>query len=102
MIDPILYKSLVGGLRYLTCTRPDILCRVGLLSCFMEKPKSIHWKAAKRILHYIQDTISHGLMYSPFYDFRLFGYSDSNWGGDSDNRKSTIEFIFYVSDTAFT
>lgn len=53
MMDPTLYKSLVGSLRYLTYTRSDTLCRVGLLSHFIEEPKSIHWKAAKRIFHYI-------------------------------------------------
>ena len=94
MMDPTLYKSLVGSLRYLTCTRSDILYGVGLLSHFMEESKSTYWKAAKRILRYIRGTISHGLMYSPSYDFQLFGYLDSDWGGDSDDRKSTIGFIF--------
>ena len=44
VIDHTLYKSLVGSLRCLTCTRPDILYRVGLLSHFMEEPKSTYWR----------------------------------------------------------
>ena len=52
---------LVESLRYLTCTRPDILYGVGLVSHYMEKPKSTHLMAAKRILCYIKGTISYGL-----------------------------------------
>lgn len=42
VIDPILYKNLVGCLRYLRCTRPDILYDVGLVSQFKKEPKSYH------------------------------------------------------------
>ena len=35
-VDPTFFKSLVGSLRYLTCTRPDILYAVGLVSRYME------------------------------------------------------------------
>ena len=58
VVDPTIYKSLVGCLRYMTCTRSDILYAVGLVSRFMKKPKSMHWKAEKRILHYIRGTIT--------------------------------------------
>jgi hypothetical protein len=34
--------------------------------------------------------------------FIIFGYSDSDWGGDTDDRKSTSGFAFYMGDTAFT
>ena len=63
VIDSTLYRSLIGCLRYLTCTRPHILYSVGLVSRFIEEPKSTHWKIAKRILHYIQDTLSLSLFY---------------------------------------
>ena len=78
IIDSTLYRSLVGCLRYLTCTRPDILYGVGLVSRFMEEPKSTHWKAAKRILRYIQGTLSLGLFYYHSNNFQLEGYSDSD------------------------
>ena len=48
VIDENLYRSLVGSLRYLTCTRPDIAYAVGVISRYMESLKSSHWKAAKR------------------------------------------------------
>ena len=62
--DPTLFKSLVGSLRYLTCTRSDILFAVGIVSRFMEAPTSTHMKIAKRILRYLRDTIDFGLFYS--------------------------------------
>jgi len=43
--DPSLYKSIVGGLMYLTATRPDIMHAVSLISRFMEIPKEAHWQA---------------------------------------------------------
>ncbi|XP_050916272.1 uncharacterized mitochondrial protein AtMg00810-like [Lathyrus oleraceus] len=55
IVDPTLYKSLVGSLRYLTSTRPDILYVAGVVSRYMEAPTTTHFKAAKRILQYIKD-----------------------------------------------
>ena len=62
-IDPTFFKSLVGSLRYLTCTRPDIIYVVGLVSRYMENPKTTHFKAAKKILRYIKGTTNFGLLY---------------------------------------
>ncbi|KAH9671981.1 hypothetical protein KPL70_017541 [Citrus sinensis] len=101
-IDPTFFKSFVGSLRYLTCTRPDILYAVGLVSRYMENPKTTHFKAAKRILRYIKGTTNFGLLYSFSNDYKLVGYSDSDWGGDVDDRKSTTRFVFFMGDTAFT
>jgi Reverse transcriptase (RNA-dependent DNA polymerase) len=47
VVDVTFYKSLVGSLRYLTCTRPDILYAVGLVSWYMKEPRSTHWKTIK-------------------------------------------------------
>lgn len=101
-VDPTLYRSLVGSLRYLTCTRPDILFGVGIVSRFMESPTTTHMTAAKRILRYVKGTSDYGLCYSSSSDFKLIGYSDSDWGGDIDDRKSTSGFVFFMGVTAFT
>ncbi|PKU77377.1 putative mitochondrial protein [Dendrobium catenatum] len=102
IVNPTFFKSLVGSLRYLTCTRPDILYAVGIVSRYMEVPTTTHLKAAKRILRYIKGTIDFGLFYSSSNDFKLVGYSDSDWAGDLDERKSTTGFVFYIGDTIFT
>ncbi|XP_059629556.1 secreted RxLR effector protein 161-like [Cornus florida] len=101
-VDPTFFKSLVGSLRYLTCTRPDILFAVGLVSRFMERPTITHFKAAKRILRYIKGTLDFGLFYSFSNDFKLVGYCDSDWAGDLDDRKSTSGYCFFMGNTAFT
>jgi len=101
-VDASRYRSLVGSLRYLTSTRPDLSLSVGIVSRFMEEPVHSHWKAVKRILRYIQGTVAHGLFYSSTGDYRLVGFSDSDWCGDVDDRKSTAGFVFFMGGTAFT
>lgn len=101
-INPTLFKSLVGSLRYLTITRPDITYAVGLVSRFMEKPKQDHLIAAKRILRYIKGTMNHGLFYTHSQDSKLVGYSDSDYGGDLDDRKSTSGYAFHISSAVFS
>ncbi|KAK8940572.1 hypothetical protein KSP39_PZI010102 [Platanthera zijinensis] len=64
-VDSTLFKSLVGSLRYLTFTRPDIMYAVGVVSRHMKKPKEDHFTAAKRILRYVNGTRGHGLKYPP-------------------------------------
>ncbi|GAA0173738.1 transmembrane signal receptor [Lithospermum erythrorhizon] len=101
-VNPTLFKSLVGSLRYLTCTRPDILFAVGLVSRFMEKPSTSHLKEAKRILRYLKGTLYHGLLYSTSQDFRLMGYCDSDFAGDIDDRKSTTGFVFLLGNNVIS
>lgn len=63
-VDARKYPIVVGSLRYLTCTRPDISYSVGVVTRFMEEPKFTHWKAIKRISRYIKGIVSLGLFYS--------------------------------------
>jgi hypothetical protein len=91
-VDPTIFRSLVGSLRYLTCTRrPYILYGVRLVSRYMELPTITHFKVAKRIL-----------LYPSSNEFKFVGYSDSDWGGDVDDIKSTTGFVFYLGSLAFT
>ena len=101
-VDPDLYKSLVGSLHYLTCTRPDILYAVGVVSRYIENPTTTHLKVAKIILLYLKGTTNFGLYYSVSNDYKVVGYSDNDWSGDMDDHKSTTGFVFYMGDTAFT
>ena len=56
-VDATLYRSIVGGLRYLVHTRPDIVFAVGYVSRFMEDPREDHWAAVKRLLHYVKGMV---------------------------------------------
>eukprot|EP00253_Pinus_taeda_P011789 PITA_11789 len=53
-VDATLYRQLVGKFLYLTHTRPDLSFAVGLIAGFMQNPREIHWKAAKRLLRYVR------------------------------------------------
>ncbi|XP_060669446.1 uncharacterized mitochondrial protein AtMg00810-like [Ziziphus jujuba] len=101
-VDPTFFKNLVGSLRYLTCTRLDILYAVEVISRYMENPITIHLKVAKKILRYLRGTISFDSYYSTSDDNKLVGYSDNDWSGDIDDHKSTSGFVFYLGATAFT
>ncbi|GJY95415.1 retrovirus-related pol polyprotein from transposon TNT 1-94 [Tanacetum coccineum] len=95
-VDSTLFKSLVGSLCYLTCTRPDILFAVGLISRFIEEPTTKHLKIAKRILRYIKGAVDYGMLYSTSEDFKLVGYSDSDWARRKDDGRSTSGFLFFL------
>ena len=83
------FRSIVGGLIYLTHSRPDIMFAVSLISRFMHKPSRQHMGAAKRVLRYIRGTLSFGLRYQKVSNCKLISYTDSDWAGCADDRKST-------------
>lgn len=89
LVNNTLYRQLVGSLLYLTHCRPDLLYVVGAVSRFMQKPHELHWKATKRILRYIQGTITFGIYYAEDFSLDLIGFTDSDWASDSIDRKST-------------
>src|ERR1700733_10096268 len=100
--DPSLYKSIVGSLMYLTATRPDIMYAVSLISRFMERPKEAHWQAAKRILRYVKGTKRFGILYNVSEHSDLVGYTDSDWAGSVDDRKSTSGYVFHMGSGAIS
>ncbi|CAJ2655469.1 unnamed protein product [Trifolium pratense] len=83
------YKQMVGCLMYLLATRPDLAFSVCLVARFMERPTEIHVAAVKRILRYVKGTVSYGLWFEKGKDDELVGWSDSDYAGDLDDRKST-------------
>lgn len=94
-VDSTMCKSLVGGLRYLVHTRPDISYAVGMVSRFMERPTVQHLNAVKRIMRYIMGTLEFGLIYAENTgNYLMYGYSDSDLGGNIDDWKSTSGIVF--------
>jgi hypothetical protein len=96
IVDSTLYKILVGSLLYLTTTRPDIMYAASLVSRFMESPKDSHWKMVKRILRYVAGTLNFLLWYTKSYSNQLSGYTDSDFAGSLDDRKSTSGHVFQL------
>jgi hypothetical protein len=96
IVDSTLYKSLVGSLLYLIATRPDIMYATSLVSRFMESPKDSHWKMEKRILRYVAGTLKFGLWYTKSDSNQLSSYTDSDFAGSLDDRKSTSGHVFQL------
>ena len=100
-VDATRFKQAIGSLMYLTVTRPDLMFCVSLISRYMGNPKESHWAATKRVLRYLQGTIEHGLFYQKGQQKISFSaYSDSNYAGDSDDRRSTTGSVFMFGTAA--
>ena len=97
-----IYRSILGKLRYLTHTRPDLMFSIGLLSRFMENPSVEHLKTAKRVIRYVKGTLNYGLKYKRSEVFELIRYSDSDYAGDHMDRKSTFGSIFFLGEKLIT
>jgi hypothetical protein len=97
-VDPSLYRSMIGSLMYLTASRPDIAFNVGVCARFQANPKESHLTAVKCIIRYINDTLLYGIWYSRETNLVVAGYSDADWAGNADDRKSTSGGCFYVGN----
>ena len=101
-IDSTLFKQIVGSLMYLTATKPDIMYYVSLISRYMENPTEMHLLAAKRILQYLQGTRDLGLFYEKGKFSDLIRFTDSDYDGDQDDRRSTLGHVFMFGTCAIS
>ena len=62
----------------------------------MAKPLESHWIVAKKVLRYLKGTVNFGIMYTDDCDVELASYSDSDWAGNVDDRKSTTRYAFSI------
>lgn len=91
------YREAVGSLMYLAVsTRPDISFAVGLVSRFNENPSTSHVNAVKRILKYMRGTKSYGIFFPTNENLVLYAYSDADFAGCLDTRRSTTGYIFQI------
>ena len=82
----------------MTCTRPDISFSIGVLARFMQQPREMHWRYVKRLLKYIKTTRNYCLIYRKTNNFNLTGYTDSDYAGDIEERKSTSGHVYKVGE----
>ncbi|CAL8153025.1 unnamed protein product [Prunus armeniaca] len=95
LTDPTLFRSIVGALQYLTFTRPDLAYFVNSVCQYMNQPTDLHWHLVKRILRYVQGTLEYGLSFTAG-DMHLSAYSDVDWAGDINTRRSTTGFVIFL------
>nr|XP_017185667.2 uncharacterized protein LOC108172516 [Malus domestica] len=93
--DPQEYRSIVGALQYLTWTRPDLSFAVNQVCQFMHAPREPHIQAAKRILRFLKDIMSHGLWFKKG-DIHLIAYSDADWADCLFDRQSTSGYCIFL------
>nr|GEX86477.1 putative ribonuclease H-like domain-containing protein [Tanacetum cinerariifolium] len=86
-----LYRSMIRSLMYLTASRPDIMFFVCACARHQVTPKECHLYAVKRIFRYLKGRPKLGLWYPRESPFDLVAYSDSDYGGAAQDRKSTTE-----------
>lgn len=93
-----LCRKIIGSIMYAAlATRPDLCKSISILSRFQSKANENLYKSLKRVLRYIQGTIKLKLCFKPNGNI-LTGFVDSDWGGDTTDRKSTTGFVFKMFD----
>ena len=92
------FRSLAGALQYLTFTRPDIAYAVQQVCLHMHDPREPHLAALKRILRYVRGTLHLGLLLRPTTSADLVVYTDADWAGCPDTRRSTSGYAVFLGD----
>nr|KAE8936552.1 hypothetical protein PF009_g13517 [Phytophthora fragariae] len=91
------YRSLVGSLMYLACgTRPEISVAVAKLSRFLENPGEKHWDAGIKVVRYLLKTKDVGIVYDGLLGTQLEAYSDADWAGNRDDRRSVSGMLLML------
>jgi hypothetical protein len=97
--DPTQFKSLAGALQYLTFTRPDNAYVVQQICLHMHDPREPHLAAMKRVLRYLRGSLDLGLhLRRSASSSELTVYTDANWAGCPDTRRSTSGYVVFLGD----
>jgi len=97
------YTSAVGSIMYAqVCTRPDLAYVTGVLGRYQKNPGLDHWKAVKKVLCYLQGTKNYMLTYGKSDNLVVVGYSNADFAGCVDDKKSTSGYIFTLAGGAIS
>ena len=98
LLDPTLYRTIVGSLVYLTITCPDIAYIVYVVSQLVGSPITVHWAAVLRISWYLQGTVFQSLLLSSSSYLELCAYFDADYSSDPTDHKSVTDFYIFLGD----
>ncbi|GKD52025.1 hypothetical protein Tco_1281001 [Tanacetum coccineum] len=98
LVDQTKYRSMIGGLMYLTTSRPDIAFATFVCARYQARPTENHLKEVKRIFCYLRQTINMGLWYSKVSGFELIAYADADHAGCNDDCKISSGGIQILTD----
>lgn len=98
-IEKTKYRGMIGSLLYLKASRPDIMFSVCLCAQFQSSPKESHLISVKRIMKYLKGTVNVGLWYPKGNVCTLVGYSDADYAGSKNDRKSTSGTCHILGNT---
>lgn len=93
-----LYRSMIGKLQYVVHRRPGIALVEGIVIIFSANPKENHTMVVKRILRYLKGRKHYGLWYKKNDKFKLKFYTNADWAGNFDDKKSTSGGTFFLGN----
>lgn len=98
MVDNIPYAEAIGSLLYCAmATRPDIAYALSVLSKYTSQPRAQHWQGVKRALRYLRQTSDFGIVFQQTEKPKLVCFSDADWAGDHQNRRSTSGLASFLN-----
>lgn len=95
-IDATEFRRVISALQYLSFITLDISFIVNKFAQLIHQPSSIHWKATKRLLRYLKNTVNHGLHLCFSSSIALKAYSNVDWTRNLDDRKSTTAYLIFI------
>ena len=95
-VNQTTYKSMIGKLQYVVHTRPDIALAIGMVAIFSTNLKENHMMVIKIIMSYLKGTKDNGLWYNKGDNFELKAFTNVDWVGSIDDRKSTSSGAFFL------
>ena len=99
LVDPTLYRHLIGPLMYPVKTKLYLCFAINTLSQFMTDPKRVHWIAAKHVLRYLDGTLDYGVDCRRSNGVSLICFMDLDWPSNVTDQKSTFGYCFTLGST---
>lgn len=97
-VNATLYRSMIGKLQYVVHSRPNIAHAVEIVSRFQANPKESHMVDVKRNFRSLKGTEDYGLWYDHKGGLTLSVFTDIDWAGNVDDRKSTSGGSFFLGE----